>query len=54
LLEVRLDVARQRIDLEPIGVVGVVAGGTHPRPEVRVGGDDLVELEACQTLDDEA
>ena len=54
LLEVRLDVPRQRVDLEPIGVVGVLARGADPRAQVRMRRDDVVELQAREALDDQA
>ena len=53
LLEVGLDVPRERVDLEPIGVVGVLAGGADAGPQVRLRRDHLVEREPGQALDDQ-
>ena len=53
LLEVRLDVARQRVDLEPVGVVGVFGRRADPRAQIRLGRDDLIEREPRQPLDDQ-
>ena len=53
LLEVRLDVARQRVDLEPVGVVGVFGGRADARAQVRLRRDDLVERQPREPLDDQ-
>ena len=54
LLEVRLDVPRQRVDFEPVGVLEILVRGADPRTQVRLGGDNLLELQPGQTLDDQA
>ena len=53
LLEVRLDVAGERVDLERIRFGRPFDGRRDLRAEVRMCGDDLVEREPRQTLDDE-
>ena len=55
LLEVALDVAQQRVDLEAIVVVAASSiAATDPRAQVRLHGDDFVERHARQSLDDQA
>ena len=54
LLEVRLDVARERVDLQAIGVLRPFRRGAHARAQVRLGRHDLVELQAREPLHDQA
>ncbi len=54
LLEVRLDVALQRVDLEPVTVAQQFRGFADVGAQVRPAGDESVEADAGQTLDDEA
>ena len=53
LLEVALDVALQRIDLEMILVAQQLVGRGDRGPQVRPGLDDPVEADAGQALDDQ-
>ena len=53
LLEVRLDVPGERVDLEPVGVVGVLGRRADARAQVGLGRDDLVEREPREPLHDE-
>jgi hypothetical protein len=53
LLEVGLDVAGERVDLEVIGVVGVLGGAAHPGAQIGQGRYDFVELQPRQPLDDQ-
>ena len=54
LLEVALDVALQRVDLEVILVAQALVGGDHRAAQVRARLDDAVEADARQPLDDQA
>ena len=53
LLEVGLDVARQRIDLEAVGVVGVFGGRADARAQVGLRRQHLLEAQPRQPLDDQ-
>ena len=53
LLEVRVDVPRERVDLEPVGLVGVLGRRGDARAQVGLRGDDLVEREPREPLHDE-
>ena len=54
LLEVRLDVARERVDLQPIRVGRVFDGGRDTGPQVGMRRHQLVEREPREALDDQA
>ena len=53
LLEVRLDVPQQRVDLQAVGFVRALRARYHARPQVRPRRGDLIERQARQALDDQ-
>ena len=54
LLEIRLDIAGERVDLETVGVVGVFGGLLHAGSQIRLSRDDLFERQTRKSLDDQA
>ena len=53
LLEVALDVALQRVDLEMVLVAQLVGSHGHQRAQERTRLDDAVERDALDALDDQ-
>ena len=53
MLEVVLDVAMQRVDLESVLLTNTFVGPTDPRPDIRLGLDHLVEMQTRLPLHDE-
>ena len=54
VLEVGLDVPLQRVDLEAIFLADGVVGRRHARAQIRPHGRDRLELQARQSLHDQA
>ena len=53
MLEIRFDVALQRVDFQAIALADDVFGRRHSRAQERPHRHDALELEARQSLDDE-